>query len=79
MGSRYGKERQSRRETDLSRCVPLGPETEAALAEARRLGKIMLDAENAYKAAVAAIPRVTIDQIDELIKVSGLDPTGGLK
>ena len=79
MGARHGKERQSRRETDLSKCVPLGPETDAALAEARRLGEIMLDAENAYKAAVAAIPRVTIDQIDELIKVSGLDPTGGLK
>lgn len=41
-------------------------------AEARRL-------EEEAKTLLASIPRVSLDDIQELVRISGVDPTGGLK
>ena len=78
MAQRTGRERTSRRETDLRDFIPNTPAANEAIDLARRLGNAAKDAERAYKEAVAAIPRLTIDDIAELVRVSGLDPSGGL-
>lgn len=72
------KERPSRQEIGLARLAPIGPETDAAIAEAQRLLVIADDANKAYAEAVKGIPRLTLADIEELVKISGLDPTGGL-
>ena len=75
---RGGKDRISRRETTLSSLIPDTPEAHAALAEAKRLFLIADEAKKVADAALKAVPRVTIDMIERLVKISGLDPTGGL-
>lgn len=71
-------EKAARRSLDLSKCCPDTPEVEAALDEANRLGRIASEANMAHRKAVAAIPRMTLDDIESLVKLSGIDPTGGI-
>lgn len=78
MALRSGNDRVSRQEQALENFAPIGPATDAAIAEAMRCQKIKDEAEAAFKAAVAAIPRLTLNDISELVRVSGIDPTGGI-
>lgn len=71
-------EKAARRGIDLQECCPDTPEVHAALEEANRLGLLARQAEAAHRKAVAAIPRLTLADIDHLVKLSGIDPTGGL-
>ena len=79
MAQRTGKDRPSRREASLRDFIPLSQEAQDAIALAKRLEKVAKDAERAYKEAVAAIPRLTLEDIAELVRISGIDPTGGIK
>lgn len=74
-----GNDKVSRREQSLSDCVPMTPEAAEAITEARRLEAIAKAATAAYEQAVAAIPRLTLEDVSGLVKASGVDPTGGLK
>lgn len=76
---RRGKDRATRRETDLSVFLHDTPEVRAALGELERLHRAAEEARRAYDEAREAIPRVTVADIDALVKLSGIDPTGGLK
>lgn len=75
---RSANSRVSRQDSPLSKHALITPEVDAALAEANRLGVLAREANAAYKAAFDAIPRVQIDDISALVKISNLDPTGGL-
>jgi len=81
VATRWGKadERPARRVISLSNCCPIGPATDAAIEEANRLGEIAKQAVQQHRKAIDAIPRLTLDQIEALVKISGIDPTGGLK
>lgn len=75
---RRGNEKVTRSERSLSSLMPDTPEAHAALAEAKRLQAIADEAKKVADAALNAVPRVTIDMIEALVKISGMDPTGGL-
>jgi hypothetical protein len=79
MARRSDADRASRSRRDISQFAPFGPDTDAAIAEVKRLEVILKDATKARDAAIAAIPRLSIDDIAELVRVSGIDPTGGIK
>jgi hypothetical protein len=81
VSERWGRrdEKAARRSTGLDNCCPDTPEVHAALAEANRLGLLARQADADYRKAVAAIPRMTLADIDQLVKLSGIDPTGGLE
>lgn len=79
VANRKGKERPTRRESDLSNFLPDTPEVRAALEDLARLHKVAEEARKAFDAARKAIPRVTVADIAPLVKLSGIDPTGGLK
>lgn len=68
----------ARRVIDIEKCCPDTDATRAAVAEANRLGKLVEEAERAHRDAIKAIPRLTLSDIEELVKLSGIDPTGGL-
>jgi hypothetical protein len=70
VAQRRGSERKSRSNTQLSRIAPVGPETDAAVAIAMEMEKKKNAAEAAYNEAVKAIPRMRIDDIQELIAAS---------
>lgn len=76
---RRGSEKASRREANLSDLMPDTPEAHAALAKAQAAYKAWQDAQKEFQAAHGAIPRLNIEDVAALVKVSGLDPTGGLK
>jgi hypothetical protein len=76
---REGSSKPSRCEMPLSCFAPLSPETDAALVRVREAETVLRRAQKAYKDAVAAIPRVTLDDIADLVRLSGIDPTGGIK
>ena len=80
VSSHWGRpdEKVARRSASLDTCCPDTPEVHAALAEANRLGQLARQADEDYRKAVAAIPRMTLEDIDHLVKLSGVDPTGGL-
>jgi hypothetical protein len=80
VSSRWGRpdEKAARRSTGLDNCCPDTPEVHAALADANRLGQLARQADEDYRKAVGAIPRMTLEDIDHLVKLSGVDPTGGL-
>jgi hypothetical protein len=80
VSTRWGRpdEKAARRSASLDTCCPDTPEVHAALAEANRLGRLARQAGEDYRKAVAAIPRMTLEDIDHLVKLSGIDPTGGL-
>lgn len=77
---KWGKreERAARRAISLTDCCPETQEVHVALAEANRLGMIAKRAAEDHRKAVAAIPRMTLADIDSLVKLSGIDPTGGI-
>lgn len=68
-------ERASRRNMPLSHLVADTPETHAAIKVAQDAGAAAKAADAEYRAAVAAIPRLTTDQIAGLVAVSGLPLT----
>lgn len=70
MAHRRGSERKSRRNVKLSGIIKPGPETDAAFDEAVRLWRIFYDADQAFKAAIEAIPRLTLADIDGLVTAS---------
>ena len=70
--------RLTRAETDMEYLAPLGEATDAAISEANRLGAIAEAALADFYKAYKAIPRVQLEDIDELVKISNLDTTGGL-
>lgn len=76
---RRGNTKSARREDTLDGLAPDSDETRAAWAEAQRLHVILAAAQKTYDAAVKAIPRLTLADIQPLVKISGLDPTGGIK
>lgn len=76
---RGGSSKAARRTAKLENMAPIGPETDAAVDEYLRLRGIENEAKAAADAAFAAIPRVTLEDISELVRISGIDPTGGLK
>ena len=81
VSAKWGKrdERAERRSVCLSECCPDTQEVRAALAEANHLGLIARQAQELHRKAVAAIPRLKLADIEQLVKLSGIDPTGGLE
>lgn len=77
---KYGKrdEKAARRSIDLSDCCPDTAEAHAALAEANRLGALAKRAAEDHRKAIDAIPRMTLADIEALVKLSGIDPTGAI-
>lgn len=73
MAKRSFGERVGRQEVKLRDLVPISEEAHKAIDHANALGAKVAEAEAAYKAAVAAIPRLQIDDIDGLVKVAGAD------
>lgn len=69
VAQREGSTRASRRETELSRLAKATPETLAAADVARERYAEYLAAQKAYEAAVAAIPRLTIEDVEALVRV----------
>lgn len=78
MAQRDGATRVSRQELSLTTLAPIGDATYAAMEEAKRREAILRAAERDLKEAIAAIPRLSLADIDALVKLSGIDPTGGL-
>jgi len=72
VATKWGKkdERAARRSAELSSFCPDTPETHAAIAEANRLHELSKLAEAAHRAAVKAIPRLTIEDIAQLVALS---------
>ncbi|UUV43026.1 hypothetical protein RCAQUAPHINA_56 [Rhodobacter phage RcAquaphina] len=64
------KEKAARRHCDLQEIAPDTPETHAAFQVAEARWADLEQARKAYENAVAAIPRVTIEDIADLVKVS---------
>lgn len=81
VGRKWGKsdERAARRVVNLKDCCPDTDAVRKALAEVNRLGEAAKLADKAHREAIEAIPRLTLADIDTLVKLSGIDPTGGLK
>lgn len=77
---KYGRrdEKAARRSIELNDCCLDTAEVHAALAEANRLGTIAKQAAAAHRNAVKAIPRMTLADIESLVKLSGIDPTGSI-
>jgi len=73
VATRWGNkdERAARRTADLSTFCPDAPETHAAIAEANRLFGLAKEADRLHRAAVKAIPRLSIDDIAQLVALSG--------
>jgi len=63
---RDGNERASRRETDIQMLMPETEEAHAAFAEAERLYERVVKAQKEFDTAYAAIPRVTLADIEAL-------------
>ena len=78
---KWGKadEKAARRSLSLSDCSPDTSEAHEALAEANRLGLLAEKAAADHRRAVAAIPRLTLADIETLVKLSGIDTTGSIK
>lgn len=69
VAQRQGSTRAARREIELSRLAPATPETRAAADLVRQRHDEYLAAMKAYEAAVEAIPRLTIEDVDALVRV----------
>ena len=80
VASNWGKrgEKAARRSIGLNDCCLDTAEVHAAVAEANRLGTIAKQAAAAHHNAVKAIPRMTLADIESLVKLSGIDPTGAI-
>ncbi len=77
--TKYGqKERAARREVELRSCCFDTPEFRAALDAANKIAAEVSALIDKHRKAVAAIPRLTLESIDALVKLSGVDPTGEL-
>ncbi|UUV43231.1 hypothetical protein RCCWILLIS_59 [Rhodobacter phage RcCWillis] len=70
VAQRSGREKAARRQCDLSTIAPDTPETHAAFEIAKARWADVQAAEKAYKAAIQAIPRVTVEDIADLVKAS---------
>ena len=69
VATRRGNERASRAEMELSALMPDTPEAHAAFTEAVRLAEIAAAAHKAAEAALKAVPRLTLDDIGELVRI----------
>ena len=70
VAQRSGREKAARRQCQLDDIAPDTPETMVAFENAKALWVEVKRAEKAYRAAVAAIPRVSFDDITDLVKAS---------
>jgi hypothetical protein len=66
---RRGNDRASRAEKELDGIMPDTPEAHAAFAEALRLAEIASAAKKAADAALKAVPRLSLDDIAELVRI----------
>jgi len=69
VAKRTGSEKASRREEKLSTLMATTPEAEAAFAEYVRLHAIAREAKKVADAAFDAIPRLTLDDVAELVRI----------
>ncbi|MER9833401.1 hypothetical protein NKJ28_00290 [Mesorhizobium sp. M0145] len=69
VAQRNGSERASRAEKELSDLMPDTSEAQAAFAEALRLAEIAAEAQKAATEALNRIPRLTLDDIAELVRI----------
>lgn len=69
IATRRGNERPSRAEKTIGEIMPDTPEAHAAFAEAVRLAQIAKAAVAAAVEALKAVPRLTIDDIPDLVKI----------
>lgn len=74
-----GGKRPARQNTHLSSLIYGTVEDQLKLDEANRLLDQAKALEAKAKELIAAIPRVRLEDIQELVRISGIDPTGGLK
>lgn len=72
--NRSGSSKASRREMLLSSFAPDTREVHAAICEASVAYQQKVAAEKAYKTAYDAIPRMSVEQIADLVRISGIDP-----
>lgn len=63
----------------LNTLVHATTEDQMKVDQANRLLSQAKAIEDEAKALIKSIPRVTLDDIQELVRISGIDPTGGLK
>ena len=76
MSERDGS-KASRREAKLSELAPDTPDVRAAVQRARDAYGAVKAAEKSFRDAVDAIPRLKLEDIAALVRLSGVDPTGG--
>lgn len=75
---RKGRERVSRQEQPLSSLAPDTPEVRHAIQVAKDRGRAVIEAQQAFEEAYKAIPRLQLTHIENLVRISGVDPTGGV-
>lgn len=69
VATRRGNDRPSRAEMEMSGLMPDTPEAHAAFAEALRLAEIAEAARKVAVATQAAVPRLSLDDIADLVKI----------
>ncbi|RWI96392.1 MAG: hypothetical protein EOR22_06430 [Mesorhizobium sp.] len=69
VATRRGNERASRAEQTFDDIMPDTPEAHAAFAEAVRLAQLARAAQAAATAALKAVPRLSLDDIRELVRI----------
>lgn len=77
MAKRSGRERAGRQEMKVGSICPDDPAVFKAVEEANRLGHLARVAIQAFNDQLAAIPRLTIDEIGGLVEASGHKFTEG--
>lgn len=70
VAERDGREKAARSEERLENLVKLGPEADAAIEKAKTSLKKVREAEEIYRADIAAIPRLTIQDISKIVDAS---------
>ncbi|MER9652501.1 hypothetical protein NKJ26_03150 [Mesorhizobium sp. M0152] len=69
IATRHGNDRASRAEKEIQTLMPATPEAHAAFAEAIRLAEIARAAKTEADAALKAVPRLSLDDIAELVRI----------
>lgn len=70
VAQRSMSEKASRKEVELSELMPDTPEAHAAFARLEEACKRLREAQNATNEAFKAVPRMTIDMIEELVRIA---------
>lgn len=79
VAKRRMNDRASAQNGELRGYAPMTPEVEEAIARAEYAKGELNAARKRYEDVLNAIPRMTLADIADLVRISGIDPTGGIK